>query len=1241
MDTGKPRIGIVTTFNQKCGLATYADYLISALRDEEIIVLAETAGAEQLTAPDDSRVRRCWKRDTSSLTQLSEEIKRSEIEILHLNCHYRFFKAHVLTQFLSEQRAAGVQIIAHVHNPYTIDPSLIALMQGSDAIIVHTPENKLEAIANGAAPESVHVLEHGVLGIDQDPAQARQRQGIPSEQKVVVCFGFAQAHKGFDEAITAAAELKAKIPNLHLYIIGGAHHEDPNSVRYVAAIKELVAKLGAQSFITIRDEFASEELVNDFLCAADAVVMNYRSTYYEASGAIARALGCKAPVIASTAPTFARFADTVFHVTSGYPLPMALELVLSNQTLNSTLRSSAAAWAEKNSWPAVAEKLLVLYRQLAERRKSLLEEIKSRGASTAQPIMRVLMQNRSNALTHRGGDTVVMERVAEGLRAMNVHVEYDLDGTADVRAYDLVHIHNFATPQITEAFARRAHEAGVPYVVTTMYEDLPLFYNQMFAQFEVLQAYTNAGQPKRKWGELSQMAKNAQPSERWENTWTAEHAASLIATGERERQSLLRDYPNVRRVDLYSCGCNLEHIEPNGDLFTAETGLKDFIFCVGRLETRKNQLSLLKALDDSELTVVFATGGFTYQPEYEEQCKKFKRRGQTIFLDRLDARMLSSAFAAARVHALPSWYELPGIVSMEAARHNTNIVVTDYGTPKDYFGDSAYYCNPGDTESIYNAVMAAYYTPPKAGLMESVEHRTWENAAKQVLGVYKAVLSASPKLNRSSYELPEWSIDNSNKTLVRTIETASDTAAEASRTVSQIADKMRSLAPIRMPDAPDPTIICDEADVIAREGRFEEALSHYKAALEIDPRFGRAYRSCAVMYLQLGGTDQATVNFEQAIKFDATDARSIAGLGTCLWTLGQQQEGYKLYEQALERSPADSSILLQLLNAAYVLDEMASLENALIQYLTQKPGDFQIKYCLAGCCFKQQKFDECIKVLSNLLEDQPEHADALELKRLAEEKLGAAQPKAEVAQPAKPAGISQTFSHAFDQKLRELEKAKEARDYGRVIIEADEVSSDASARPDQRSFAIILKGESLACLERLTEAEELLQEVAVDRVHRARAQTALGAIAAARQDWDNAQRHFKDALNCQVDNDKALAGLGICAMKQGRLHDAWDFYQRSLTVNCENMRSLLGMVQVGYELNKAPEVQAALENYLDIHPADLAILYSYAGCLYAQGGLLDAKSELEKILIFDAGHAMANELLDKINEELAESAANP
>jgi hypothetical protein len=60
---------------------------------------------------------------------------------------------------------------------------------------------------------------------------------------------------------------------------------------------------------------------------------------------------------------------------------------------------------------------------------------------------------------------------------------------------------------------------------------------------------------------------------------------------------------------------------------------------------------LLKALEESDLPLVFVAGSFTYQPQYAEAALKFKRKGRTEFLSRLDDQMLASAYRAAKVHA--------------------------------------------------------------------------------------------------------------------------------------------------------------------------------------------------------------------------------------------------------------------------------------------------------------------------------------------------------------------------------------------------------------------------------------------------------------------------------------------------------------------------------------------------------------------------------------------------------------
>ena len=55
-------------------------------------------------------------------------------------------------------------------------------------------------------------------------------------------------------------------------------------------------------------------------------------------------------------------------------------------------------------------------------------------------------------------------------------------------------------------------------------------------------------------------------------------------------------------------------------------------------------------------------------------------------------RCLASAYAAARVFALPSWFETPGLAALEAGLAGCAVAITPYGSTRDYFGDLRAVC---------------------------------------------------------------------------------------------------------------------------------------------------------------------------------------------------------------------------------------------------------------------------------------------------------------------------------------------------------------------------------------------------------------------------------------------------------------------------------------------------------------------------------------------------------------------
>jgi glycosyltransferase involved in cell wall biosynthesis len=378
---------------------------------------------------------------------------------------------------------------------------------------------------------------------------------------------------------------------------------------------------------------------------------------------------------------------------------------------------------------------------------SLRNIASNKKAQNKKKTLKILVQARGNILQARGGDTVALERTCEELTNLGVHVTIDPYCQSEPKDYDLIHLYNFATPHAIEPLAIRAVEAGVPYVVTTLYEDRPCFYQKMSIYGRVLEEYFH--------GSLSHV--NFETAEKiissnidsfpdkgeLNNTFAAKHAASLLASGLSEKKLLERDYPDHKRIDITPFGSKGFPYVPKS-LFEEKHGISNYILCVARLEWRKNQAMLMKAMEDSEIPIVLIEGNITYQPRYQEVVPYFKRKGRNLLLSKLSEEELSSAYSGALAHVLPSWYELPGLVSLEAARCGTPVVATRHGTLPDYLGECPFYCEPDNIDSIRSAIEQAISTARTSLRIKEqkklADSFTWKQTAEKVLDSYLNIL---------------------------------------------------------------------------------------------------------------------------------------------------------------------------------------------------------------------------------------------------------------------------------------------------------------------------------------------------------------------------------------------------------------------------------------------------------------------------------------------------------------------
>ena len=379
--------------------------------------------------------------------------------------------------------------------------------------------------------------------------------------------------------------------------------------------------------------------------------------------------------------------------------------------------------------------------------------------------MRVLMQPRPSIFSTPGGDTVQLEQTKKALHELGIQVNVSCELAPDVSDYDIIHLLNTTQYSIlwTYAHFQNAKQAGKPIVTSTVYwpwnkneerEMASLVYGKLRGQW--LRVFREAAGDS-----VPHWLKEAFPlllMSDWERTvqrsfpelyraychlgieglQTQVWGGSDMLLPNSQAEINIIEQRSGARPDyvVVPNGADVSFAEARPDWFVNEYGLSDFVLCAANINLRKNQHAVIQALDGTELVLVLIGAP---DSRYVRYCRHLaKRNGNIVFVDRLPQPKLASAYAAARVHVLASYYETPGLSSLEAALAGCNIVSTSRGCTREYLGDMAWYCDPTDHRSIRGAVLAAYQARCTPDLKEDIlDNFTWQKAGQRTLEAYQ------------------------------------------------------------------------------------------------------------------------------------------------------------------------------------------------------------------------------------------------------------------------------------------------------------------------------------------------------------------------------------------------------------------------------------------------------------------------------------------------------------------------
>jgi glycosyltransferase involved in cell wall biosynthesis len=342
-----------------------------------------------------------------------------------------------------------------------------------------------------------------------------------------------------------------------------------------------------------------------------------------------------------------------------------------------------------------------------------------------------------------GGQNIQIQKTVEYLKKNGINVTVSDEKNPNLTNYDVVHIFSGKSfPQLMNALSKRKPVAFTPIFWDPKLNDAIPNYrgfaviNKVHRLISIFKKGYQCVFDRHFF--LNNIREDIKNSISFKNLIMYSHI--LLPQSNLEAEQVMNSYSITKPYHVVPNAADIGFCKSKPDKFVAKYDEKDFVLCVARIEPRKNQLNLIKAIKRTNYTLVLIGPKHKDHTHYFNKCKKFFGNG-VLYIPYLDYPMLSSAYAAAKVHVLPSFAETTGLSTIEASLAGCNVIITNRGCTSEYFEDLAIYCDPFSVDSIKESIVKAYNSPFQEELKRKIlNNYTWEHTAKEILiGYEKAI----------------------------------------------------------------------------------------------------------------------------------------------------------------------------------------------------------------------------------------------------------------------------------------------------------------------------------------------------------------------------------------------------------------------------------------------------------------------------------------------------------------------
>lgn len=363
------RLGMITTWNQQCGIASYSQFLCQHFQPSQWCIFAPKTSL--LLQPDTAQVHRCWQQgQEDDLQELYRAIVQQAVNVVHIQFNFNFFRLNALG-WLIEQLIAqkiGVWITLHATEDVPAQHGAKSLRQIQSVlnqvqVVVHSMRDYQRLHAWGI--RSLHWVAHGVLSLSTSastpimPVQERLAQWKKTQSIVIASYGFLLPHKGVTQLIQAFIQLKAAYPQLKLLLLN-ARYPVEVSLQTEHACQAMIQGSPYVQDILLYTGYTQEQQALQLLAQTDLVVMPYQHTQESSSAAVRFALAANRPVLVTPLSIFDDVSSVVY-VLEDVTVHALAQGVEQRLDAGDELANQRQQWLAEHDWRHISVQMWLKY----------------------------------------------------------------------------------------------------------------------------------------------------------------------------------------------------------------------------------------------------------------------------------------------------------------------------------------------------------------------------------------------------------------------------------------------------------------------------------------------------------------------------------------------------------------------------------------------------------------------------------------------------------------------------------------------------------------------------------------------------------------------------------------------------------------------------------------------------------------------------------------------------------------